>query len=233
MVLRNPDLQELEEVDWGKPATIESDVRERYGGTIEITAGVTFDDSVSHTFTKTRTLLETAKVGAELAVKAYAEVYGEAGMEGMKAGGKAGLEVSAKITGEYQRQWGGGETESNTVSRHINVVGPAKLQYEAVRSLDKQQRQMTGQVNFSHTVELLDETGAGERPPKTQVVWPSLLEFLAVARGIAPMDRAMAREFHASPISEAKRDEIAEPSAEEVSWLVDYDNVRNQDIKVV
>ena len=234
LVFHEPCFLGLEGIDWGERHIVQSDVVERRGGQIQLAEGVKLSVAAARSLTKTRSLLEQAKVGAELAVKAYAEVSGEVGASGGKVGGKAGVEVSAKISAEYQRQWGGSTSETETESAQLDYVGPKNIEYSAVRTLDREQRLMKGHVDFSHTVMVIDEQGAGVgRPPMIQLEWASVVEFVSVAQGIAPLTLPMSKEFTAAPIDETTAELIQAPSEDVVEWLVDYDNVRNLDIKAL
>ena len=238
LVFWRPTLTDIKEVDWGEPITLERNVVERYSSTLRIEKAVHYTDTISHTFSKTRSLLEAAKVGAEVAIKA--------GLEAEYAGVKGSLEVSAKITAEYSRQWGTTEVQSDTVTRNLDVQGPISLDYEAVRSLDKMQRQITSRADFSYSIGLIDETGAGVNPPRIYLVWQSWEEFLAVVNRLAPHYRTVGpqgrerveetplyREFMDQPLSAEEITELTKPSDAEVSFLVEYDNVVSQDIKIV
>ena len=80
-------------------------------------------------------------------------------------------------------------------------------------------------------MQIIDETGAGERPPFYNIEWPSLLEFLTVAKGLAPMDKPLAHEFISNKIKNTN--DILKHTDEVVEWLVDYDNVMSQEIRVL
>ena len=235
VVMWNPVMNDLKEVDWGEEQIIESNVIERYASTILLEKPIVYKESVSHTFSKTRTLLEQAKVGAEAAVKA------SVGAE--YAGAKGSLEVSAKIYAEYQRQWGEEAHVSDTVSRDIEVQGPITLSYEAERAVNKTQRLITARTDFTYAIGLIDETGAGVNPPRIYHTWQSWQEFLAVVKGLAPRTRAdrngnpqdvpMYHEFLNRPLQAHQLDQLERPTDGEISFLVEYDNVLHQDIKVI
>ena len=229
LVFRNPTMVDIKQVDWGEPRIIASNVSERFSSHIDIAAGVHYEDTISHTFTKSRTLLEQAKVGAELAVKVAA------GAEGGLAGIKANVEVSAKISAEYSRQWGEQDGTSDTTSRLVSVDGPRKLVYEATRSLNKEQRRIRAKTDFEHTVQLTDER-QGIQPdgrPFYLIQAASWAEFLLTVRGFSAADKEFYHEFINNPITGAAYDALAAPSAGEIEFLVEYDNVLAQDIRVV
>ena len=239
LVLRKPVMSDIKEIDWGEEQIIQSNVTERYSSSIELAAGVEYDETISHTFTKTRSLLEQAKVGAEVAIKATV------GAE--YSGVKAGLEVAAKIYAEYQRAWGETEEHSNTVSRHVKITGPVTLNYEAVRSLNKTQRLISAYTDFTFSISLIDETGAGVNPPRMFLDWQSWEEFLAITKGLAPRSRELTwgdgrkvmtdtplyGEFLHSPPTSEQMTLLERPTEGKISFLCEYDNVLAQDIKIV
>lgn len=226
LVFVDPVMHDLKDVDWGEESVVERNVVERDTEHLEVKAGAVFDDTVTHTFSKTRSLLEAAKVGMEAAVKASANAS--------YAGVSGGVEVSAKVMAEYSRQWGGEETETDTVSRHFKIEGPWTGVYEAVRSLNKTQRLMSARTDFDFgRVGFIDETGAGVNPPRIYMNWRSWSEVLAVGMGIAPADRTMYREFMRQELSADELAALSAPSAEVVSSLVEYDHVVDRDIRIV
>ena len=130
LFFRNPKLTDVQTVDFGEEIPIEKNIVERFSEPIEKVKGIAYEDTIEHTFTKTTSLQEAFKVGAELAVKAYFKAS-YSGVEG-------GAEVSAKLTAEYSRQWGESETTTNRVERHISLPEDyeGKVVYEAIRSFD-------------------------------------------------------------------------------------------------
>ena len=234
LVFRDPKLSDIRQVKWGNPIVLRSDVSERYASHIQIDQPVSYKENVSHTFSRTRTLLEAAKVAAEVAVKATV---------GTDVPIKGTLEVSAKISAEYSRQWGVAETRSDTVSREVSGTGPIKLDYEAVRSLNREKRTVQAVSDFEHSVELIDETGAGVNPPRIQLGlgWT---EFLETVRGLAPRNvmtpngRTVPNPFYElfidSPLDGTEYDSLAAaPTGATVEFEVEYDNVLTQDIRIL
>lgn len=220
LLLSDLRLDDLADFDWGSETKLRSDVQERYTEVLNISAGVVYDDNVSHTFSKTKDLHEQAKVGAEAAFKTYAEVGGQA------MGGKAGAEAAAKVSAEYGRNWGEATTTADTISRHVNITGPWKGVYEAVRSVDKMRRTIRTRAVF--------EAGISMRDGGREICgWQSFAEFLAVAQGLAPNDRALYREFMAHRLVAAEIRAMHSYKPPLVEWTVDYDNVLFQRIDVL
>ena len=219
VILSDLRLANLSEFEWGPETVLSSEVQERFTEPLFIDSGVAYDDTVTHTFSKTRTLLEAAKVGAEAAFKVYAEVGGAA------MGAKAGAEATAKVSAEYSRQWGTSETVTDTISRHISIRGPWRGVYEAVRSVDKVRRTISTRAGFEATIEIRAD---GRR----LCGWVSFAEFLAVAQGLAPSDRDLYRQFMDSKLSEAQVRSLGSPKPPLVQWTADYDNVLYQRIDI-
>ena len=238
LVFRQPTMTDIKEVDWGKPETVSSDIIERYNSTIKIDKAVHYTDTITHTFSKTRSLLEAAKVGAEVSIKtALAAEY---------AGVKGSVEVAARISAEYSRQWGTSETQTDTVQRALDVQGPITVNYEAVRSIDKMQRQITAIADFTYGISLIDETGAGVNPPRIFLNWASYGEFLSVVDGLAPANHMVGPPGHQSMqpmplyheflnrhVTAAEREELGKPSDAKVQFTVEYDNVNSQNITIL
>ena len=219
LVLSNVKLDDLADFDWGTETILHKDVQERFVEPLFIDEGVSYDDTVSHTFSKTKSLLQAAKVGVEAALKEYAEVGGA------EMGGKAGAEATEKVSAEYSRQWGGSETESDSISRHISITGPWKGHYEAVRSLDKERRTITADPKFEANVEL--KSGG-----QTIASWTSFAEFISTAQGRAPSDRSLYHEFISDPLDDEEVRAIDAYRPKKVEFTVDYDNVQEQRITV-
>ena len=215
----------------GDPVILHKDVIERYEDSIEIGKdGVDYQEEISHTFSKTTTLDQAVKVGAELAVKTSAGVD----MEGVKAG----VEVSAKITAEYNRQWGSSETQSDTVTRKIDVQGKNKIDYVAERSKDVEQREIVANSGITHDILLIDERdqNGGNSTDGQRLInkdWSSVEEFIEVVEALAPSNKTMYKEFINNPIViEDKYPDITN-KPETVRYMVTYDNVTREDITIL
>ena len=218
----DPVLIEVKELDWGEPIVIESNVQERVRETINNNKPVDIEQEVSHTFSKTTTMSEAFKVGAELAVK----VSAEEGMDGFKAS----EEVSVKLTAEYNRQWGESQTQTDTVTQKLHFPANTDVEYEAVRSIDKEQRKITAKCNFNYKIWVISAPG---EPPLVDLEWKSLEEFISVAKGFASREHAGYDLFINNPLSQEEVDAILAPSDKTISWLVEYDNVQSQKITII
>lgn len=229
VVFRNIQMCDIKQVDWGEAKVIESNVVERHRNHFRFNQPLNFKRTLSHTFSKTKSLLEQAKVGAEASIKA------SVGAEGGMAGVKATLEVSARIYAEYQRHWGESSTQSDTASLEISGVGPVEWEYEAVRSVDKTQRLIRAHTDFTHTVELIDER-MGIMPngrPYFLKQARSWEEFLMTCKGFSASDKTFYHDFIDSPLCEGEMEQLSAPSLGIIEFMVEYDNVLSQDISIL
>lgn len=219
----DPKITEVEKVDFGEEIPLEKHVIERFNEPIEKVAGIAYEDTIEHTFSKTTTLAEAFKVGAELAVKTY--------FKGSYAGIEGGAEVSAKLSAEYSRQWGSSETTTDTVSRHISLPAEfgGRVNYEAVRSLDKVQRKITAHSNLDYGIAFV----SGPKPEPAHWKWESLEEFIEVAGGFAATTHDAYDAFIDRSLSEESISKIRDAGKQTVEFLIDYDNVQSMDIRIV
>ena len=218
----DPVLKEIKEIDWGEPITLESDVQERYTDVIKNPSEASYEEEVSHTFSKTRSLSQGFKIGAELAIKTTAGVE--------YSGVKAGVELSVKLSAEYNRQWGETETTTDAIKRTLSVPAHTDVQFEAVRSVDKQQRNITARCDFDYKIMFVSAPGD---PPLVLLEWGSLDEFISVARGFASREHAGYDLFIDNQLTEEEVEKILAPSDKVVSWLVKYDNIQSQRITIL
>lgn len=218
----DPVLKEITEIDWGEPITIESDVQERYTDVIKNASEASYDEEVSHTFSKTQSLSQGFKIGAEIAIKTTAGVE--------YSGVKAGVELSAKLSAEYNRQWGEESTTSDTIKRTLHVPANTDVQFEAVRSVDKQQRNITARCDFDYKIMFVSAPGD---PPLVLLEWGSVEEFISVARGFASRDHAGYDLFINNPLTDDEIEKIRAPSDKAVSWIAEYDHVQSQRITII
>ena len=245
LVFRNPQMVGMREVDWGEAVILEANVGERYASHILLDKAVKYKEAIEHEFSKARTLWQQVTAGLEATLRVGGEVGTEGGIHGVTA--KVYAELTARIYGEYQRNWGESTTETNKVSRELEVEGPIRIDYEAVRSMNREQRTIRADCDYEHTVELIDETGAGENPPKIQLICPSWGSFRSVIQGFAPrhyeiehetgkkelVETAFYDEFLRRPIRDAELEKLSAPAKGATELLVEYDNVLTQDIKVL
>lgn len=245
LVFRNPQMVGMKEVDWGEAVVLEAHVIERYASHAMLSKPIHYKQALEYQFSKVQTLGQQVTAGLEATLKVGGEVGTEGGIHGVTA--KVYAELTARIYGEYQRQWGSSMSESTKVSTEIEADGPIRIDFEAVRSRNREQRTIRANCDYEHSVELIDETGAGERPPKIQLVCPSWGSFRQVIQGFAPrhyeiehetgkkelLETAFYNEFLRDPIRDLELERLSAPAKGAIELLVEYDNVLSQDIKVL
>ena len=254
LVFRTPRMTGLRQVDWGEPVVLQANVGQRYNSHILLDQPVDYRKELSHTFAKTQSLIEQVKAGLEATLKVGGEVGTQGGIHGVTA--KVYAELTAKLYGEYQRQWGGSTTESDTVTDEFTRTvtaeelkgGPVRIDYEAVRTLNREERTIRADCDYEHSVELIDER-QGLKPdnrPFLQLVCESWGQFRNVLQGFAPRHREVERdgrrrlvetgfydEFIHDPIRGPRLERLSAPAAGAIELLVRYDNVLKQDIRII
>lgn len=249
LVFRSPVMTSLRQVDWGDPVILSANVGQRYRSHVLLDQPGEYNESLSYTFAKARTLDQQIKAGLEATLKVGGEVGTQGGIHGVTA--KVYAELTAKLYAEYQRQWGESSSESDTVSSSFKRVvtrdeladGPVRIEYEAVRTLNREQRTIRADCDYEHSVELIDETGAGENPPFIQLVCPSWAAFRSVVQGFAPLDyldeqnrvhrTAFYSEFIDAPIRGDALAKLSAPAAGAIELTLDYDNVLARDMSIL
>ena len=222
----NPKMCDIKNVDFGEEIVVKSDVTERYSDVIDNTTAVEYDEEITHTFSKTRSLLQQAKIGVELSVKTS--------VGASYSGVNASVDVSAKIAAEYSRQWGEESNTTDTIKRTIRVPGNTSIHYEATRSIDKTQRKIKATTDFEHDCTIVsgpNNPGNGNRP-MLELEWGSWSEFIEIAKGFAAADKAGYDIFKQFPLSESEIAELENPTQNTVEFVVDYDCVQHQSIRI-
>ena len=108
------------------------------------------------------------------------------------------------------------------------------ITYEAIRSVDKMQRQIKATANMEYAVSFV--SGPNIAPayhPYFEQNWGSVAELINVGKGFAAADKAMYGEFMDLKLAP---DEIAQIQAlgeQSVEFQVDYDSVNSQEIRIL
>ena len=168
--LSNITLQSWASAKWGKASIIKGAVPERYLETIKLVKGSDYDDTFTHTFSTTTSLLDAIDASSETELHAQ---YG--GSTESNVGIKETLKVA------YQHQIGSGSTTSDTMSRHLVLHGPGNYVVTAARSTDKMSRPATVVPAFEFAIRL-DRFNAGTVDMDFKS-WAEWMEFL---QGRAP-----------------------------------------------
>ena len=208
----------------GKPLTV-SEKDEEVRITDVNVAGGYWENTVTHQFAKTTTLAEAHKAGFELALEVTAG-YTPGTATG---GGKFEAKFSAKAHYEYNRTQTDSSTTTDTETRTIKL-GPTDTPFvgyiEARRSIAKISRTSSASVAFEHTIKL-------QRNGVTDYSWNSWAELMRVMKGVAPTNRALAREFTKSPLAPELVAKINEFKIPTIQWETLYDGVIKQSIEIV
>lgn len=219
-----PKLADSVDVDWGQEKSVEQNVIERCKSDITKRKGVRFDNKVSHTFSKTTSMQDAFKIAIE-----DSEKFGvsESGIS---------AEIAIKLSAEYSKQWGESETHTDTEERELDIDSDFEgtINYEAVRSVDKVERKITAKTNMDYHVSI--QSGPVQPPqnrPYFDFEWSSLDEFYAVAQGFAAADKAMYQAFMDFKLTDAEVEAIKRSGEQDVEYLVHYDNVKSQTIKIL
>lgn len=229
MIFWGVTLKDVKDITVNEPVPVNINVEERFRGEITVADGTTFSQRVSHTFSKTTSLSEAIKLGAEASVKATV------GAE--YAGISGSLELAAKITAAYEKNWGKSETTSDTVEQTITVDKAGTYEYEAVRSLDNMQRDIIATTSFSHSIAFIDEraidgSDRDDMPRFLRYEWRSLEEFIAVAQGLATSDTALYHQFKDNKPNLEEIKSLRDSGCGTVQYTAEYDHITNQDIEI-
>lgn len=220
IVLKNIQMSGLANSQWGKPVVVQSDQKERYVREIDIDKGVDYDDTLTHTFSKTTTLEEAAKVGMELEIKTH---FGYAA--GVAGGGFFEAEINAKISAEYSRKWGSSETTTDTVQSHIHLAGPYKGTWVAERSLDKLQMTLRTTPQFEYQTLIYSGDTLLHQ-------WDSLQDIYQVLKGEAPNNVALGKEYRSTPLADVEFAAIDNHKIEDLRVVMNYDSVHAASTRV-
>ena len=227
LFFHEPRLTDIKKIDWGEAISVEKDVIERYVGKIDKIKGVGYDETITHTFQEVITLLQAFKIGAEIAVKAF--------FEASYAGVKGGAEISAKLSAEYSRQWGDEKTHTDTASRHLTLLPEfdEDLEYEAVRSIDKEQRHIKATATMDYHISFVSGPNiAPEFHPYYEQNWGSIEEFISVGKGWAAADKAMYGEFMDLKLAPDEIEKVQVLGEQSVEFETNYQNVNSQEIHI-
>lgn len=217
---RDPQLTDVKSLALGKPVVVSSKDPERYSDSISNDTDASYEETVSHTFSKTISQQEAVKVGAEASAKVSASFEGIGG------------EIAVKVTAEYDRQWGDSLTQANTVSRKISVPPHTSVDYEAVREVDNMKRKVKAFADFTYFVRLI----AGPKGTPPQAMPPPVFDWLdwatlhEVMIGEAPANYPLYDLFMDQPLTKKERKRLDAHNQHNVEFMAEYENVRRQQI---
>ena len=179
IILSNIHVGDYGPIAWSSETQTGHPETERYEERVQVAAGDTYQRTISHTYSDHTTLLESTKLGFESALKV---TFG-----GEKIFAQAELE--AKVTAEYDDQFGSEKQFSQTDSTQLDIKGPADRTYIFQRKKVNATRRTSCKPLMAYGIELRRDynTGAAQTAGLYERVdWADQGEFLGMIRGLAP-----------------------------------------------
>lgn len=220
-----PEMCDVIKIDRDEPKVIDAKDPERVVKEISIGAGTGLQTTLSHTFSKTTTLSQAVKAGAEATSKISAG--------GDVAGVKVSAEVGLKIYAEYSRTWGESETQSNTESQTLTINGPKIIRYEATRTLNTEERVIRALTDFDFDIALIDDLKGSPQEPNRIDIGTSWTDFKQTVRGLSPESYGFYHAFIANRLTPEQFEDLIKPPEYWVEFTVRYDSVVHQTINVI
>ena len=231
----------LTDQDFGPDSILEGNLQERFHEHLEVAEGVTYEDTVSHTFTTTTTredaYLQGLKIVAEEAIRI--------GAGSTESGITGNLRSEQEFHADFNQKYGTQKATSDTLSRKLSIPGPWVGSYEFTRSRDKKQQRVTAHADYDLSITFKDEhqvkynrnpflEAFGWQPPTRNLLefgWASMPEVLAVMRREAPSSYALYQAYMDYPEDKGFIASIAAPPGES-SFLLTFDDVTSADVVV-
>ena len=157
------------QIDYGPERVVDTQVQDHAINDIDLPAGATFDDTVSFTFSKTTSRVDSFKQGLEVAFSQQLRI----GTEKTFAG--AELKAEQRFTADFEQRYGNDETTSNTVSRHLTLTGPTHVRYSATRSVDQVQHEVDVALDYEHGVSINDHVQVNAAPGPSPNFWDTIV----------------------------------------------------------
>ena len=238
---RNIQPTDLTHQDFGPDETIEGNIQERFHEHLEVADGVTYEDTVSHTFTATTSREDAYKQGLRILATEAVRV----GAGSTESGVTGNFTSEQEFHADFEQRYGGGTSKSDTLSRKLSIPGPWNGCYEFTRSRDKKQQTVTAFADYEFGIEVLDEHQVkynrdsfkeffGWQPPTRNLLdigWTSFAEFMAVVRRLAPSDKALYQAYMDLPESDENIAALAAPPGKS-TFLMTFDDVTSSDVLV-
>ena len=211
----------------GTDRVIASNVIERKEDLIVFKKAIEYEETISHTFSRTRTVEEATEEAWEVSAKASLTLaYG--GVTGL-------LEAAAKYGQKLNRKTTDTETVQDTVTKRIKVVGPVEIRWVAERSTDTLLREYDAVPDLDFKLYFVTDNSAWE--------WASFADvFIAAANGEAPVDQSYSifassspshDVFEQHPVPESDIIELRKPLAKPVRFSAEYQTINRQSIKAL
>ena len=129
---------------FGEQAVVEENLTERYHQNIEVDAGATYEDTVSHTFVSTTTQENAYDQG----IKVLFEESIRIGAGSTQSGVAGNLRSQQELSAEFHQKYGSSTQTSDTLSRKLTIPGPWAGIYEFVRTRNKVEQRVTARSDY-------------------------------------------------------------------------------------
>ena len=224
--LKMTNIKEAEKDD---PVLIAENIIEEHTDVYNFKKPIKYSETIEHTFSKTETFEEAAKQAWEVAAKASLSVE--------YAGIKGAFEASAKYGQELSQRHSTSVTQTDKISKYIEIQGPVELKYQAKRSSSKFRQHIKAVCDFDFKLyfQVPDPvTGLGV------FEWSNFQTlFIPQIKNFAPEDELKNMNVwsvfggQSNLPTEEEIEAIVQPSDKIIEFYVDYDNVNEQSLNVI
>jgi len=216
-------MKDIKQKEISDSIVLSENIIEKYVDEYHFKKAIKYSETIEHTFSKTVSFSEAAKQAWEVAAKvAFSAEY---------AGIKGSVEASAKYGQELSQSRSESETQTDKVSKTIEIQGPVDIKYEAVRSSSKIRQIIKAVCDFDFKLYFQcpdPKTGLGA------FEWSMFhSSFLPLASGFAPETENAFYLFDKDLPSDEEIKAITDPSDKIVEFVVDYDNINSQKINAL
>ena len=173
MELFNIHIDDYGPINWSGETIIQKKRESEVVESIRLREGESLTRQISHTFSKVTTLEQSTIKNFETEIEAHLGSYES----------PAGLSIKEKVGFEFGEKFGTEQTETDSFSDTLNLVGPLHRKYIAYRDSVLAQRQTSCQPSFDYGIKIV------ARFPDTrewkQSIFNSKEEFINFIRGEA------------------------------------------------
>ena len=211
----------------GEDRIISSDVVERHEHLYKFDKPIKYTETLSHTFSKTTSVEEAAKQAWEVAAKVnFSVTY---------SGVSGGIEASAKYGQELARKSSEAVTESDTVTKTLEIQGPVEFRWVAERSTDTIVRSYDAVPDLDFKLYFQGKSSGWE--------WASFADvFIPAAGGNAPVDQSYSifasssdshDLFDRFPVGGEDLQALESELADSIPFTAKFQTVNRQSIKAI
>ena len=222
--------EEAQELDRTPPRIIKKGIEEIYAWTIDVLEGTTYDETLTHTFTKTVSESEALATNWHASVSAsigWAPPYATGGF-------KADLTVSAGGGQTRQHTSTEGSETTDTIARRFTFTGPKHTRVEARRSRNVEER--TSNIGIQNSAKVYFYNGS------SQYEWSTIELLISALKGHEPKNTDFTPYGGSSSIRQKMIDQpaskvelllVQQESDQRFPMTFKYDDVTHQSIKEV